>query len=131
MQQFTLDFQPGITERFPRWRDTFINIVYSGRGGLNTAAAACDVSPTDLTKRLSGEYPDRPLRLEDIEAILVEKKDPTPIFWLIERFLRDPDAKQLEALSRLRALVPVIEATLEQVGGKTARAKSSRQDRTG
>lgn len=118
MQQFTLDFEPGLTDRFPRWRDTFIKAVYSGRGGLNTAAAACDVSPTDLTKRLSGEYDDRPLRIEDIEAILTEKKDPTPIFWLIERFLKDPSAKQQDALARLPALVSLIEATLEQANGK-------------
>lgn len=117
MQQFSLDFEAGLTERFPRWRDTFIKVVYSGRGGLNTAAAACDVSPTDLTKRLSGEYVDRPLRLEDIEAILTEKKDPTPIFWLIERFLRDPDAKKHEALSRIPVLVAQLEATLAQAGG--------------
>jgi hypothetical protein len=119
VQQFTLDFEPGLTQRFPRWRDTFIHIVYSGRGGLNTAAAACDVSPTDLTKRLSGEYDDRPLRIEDIESILEEKKDYTPVFWLIERFLKDPDAKKQEALARLPGLVKLIEVTLAQAGGKT------------
>jgi hypothetical protein len=120
VQQFTLDFEPGLTQRFPRWRDTFIHIVYSGRGGLNTAAAACDVSPTDLTKRLSGEYDDRPLRIEDIESILEEKKDYTPVFWLIERFLKDPDAKKQEALARLPGLVKLIEVALAQAGGKTA-----------
>lgn len=117
MQQFTLDFEPGLTQRFPRWRDTFIHIVYSGRTGLNGAAGACDVSPTDLTKRLSGEYEDRPLRIDDIEAILEEKKDFTPIFWLIERFLRDPSAKQQEALARLPGLVAQIEVALQQAGG--------------
>jgi len=117
MQQFTLDFEPGILQRFPRWRDTFIHIVYSGRGGLNSAAGACDVSPTDLTKRLSGEYPDRPLRMEDLLAILEEKKDYTPIYWLIEKYLRDPDAKKQEALARLPGLVAILEQTLEQAGG--------------
>src|ERR1051326_8723921 len=116
MQQFSLDFEPGLTERFPRWRDTFVKVVYSGRGGLNTAAAACDVSPTDLTKRLSGEYPDRPLRIEDVEAILEEKKDPTPIFWLIERFLKSPDAKRQAALARIPALVDSLEAVLKEAG---------------
>lgn len=117
MQQFTLDFEAGILERFPRWRDTFIHIVYSGRGGLNTAAAACDVSPTDLTKRLSGEHLDRPFRIDDIEAILEEKKDWTPIYWLLERFLKDPDAKKQAALARIPGLVAALEATLAQAGG--------------
>lgn len=129
MQQFTLDFEPGLTQRFPRWRDTFVKAVYSGRGGLNTAAAACDVSPTDLTKRLSGEYPDRPLRIEDMEAILAEKGDFTPIFWLIEKFLRDPSAKQQEALARLAGLVPLIEATLAEAGGTERRPGRERRAR--
>lgn len=123
MQQFALDFEAGILERFPRWRDTFIHAVYSGRGGLNTAAGACDVSPTDLTKRLSGEYVDRPLRLEDIEAILDEKKDWTPIYWLLERFLKDPNAKKLEALARLPGLMAAMEATLAQANGTTLRSR--------
>lgn len=119
MQQFTLDFQAGLTERFPRWRDTFVHVVYNGRGGLNTAAAACDVSPTDLTKRLSGEQ-ERPLRIDDIEAILEEKKDYTPIFWLIERFLKDPHAKQQEALAKLPGLMAQLEAVLASAGGRKA-----------
>lgn len=124
MQQFTLDFDAGVLERFPRWRDTFIHVVYSGRGGLNSAAAACDVSPTDLTKRLSGEHPDRPFRIDDIERILEEKKDWTPIYWLLERFLKDPDAKKQAALARIPGLVAALEATLAQAnsGGK-ARAR--------
>lgn len=121
MRQFTLDFEPGLLERFPRWRDTFIHIVYSGRTGLNGAAGACDVSPTDLTKRLSGEYPDRPLRIEDIESILEEKKDWTPVYWLLERFLQDPDAKKHAALARIPGLVAALEATLAQAGGSKAR----------
>ena len=118
MQQFTLDFDAGLTERFPRWRDTFIHAVYSGRGGLNTASAACDLSPTDLTKRLSGEYPDRPLRIEDMEAIIAEKKDHTPVYWLIEKFLKDPDAKRLEALAKIPGLVDALEGVLAQAGVK-------------
>lgn len=117
MQQFTLDFQPGLTERFPRWRDTFVHAVYSSRAGLNGAAAACDVSPTDLTKRLSADHPERPLRMEDCLAIIQATKDYTPIYWLIENFLRDPEAKKQEALARIPGLVAALEATLAQAGG--------------
>lgn len=119
MQQFTLDFEPGLLQRFPRWRDTFVHIVYSGRGGLNTAAGACDVSPTDLTKRLSGEYPDRPLRLEDIERIIEEKKDFTPIYWLIEKYLQDSNAKQKQALLRIPSVLAQLEELMKQAGGGT------------
>lgn len=124
MQQFTLDFQDGLTERFPRWRDTFVHAVYSSRAGLNGAAASCDVSPTDLTKRLSADHPERPLRMDDCLAIIESTKDYTPIYWLIERFLRDPDAKKHEALARIPGLVAALEATLEQAtGGKVKSLK--------
>lgn len=123
MRQVSFDFSPGLTQRFPRWRDTLIHAVYSARGGLNAAAAACDVSPTDLTKRLSGEHPDRPLRAEDVERILGETGDPTPIYWLIERFLADPSARKLQALEQLARLAPVFVAIAEQAGVQIPKAK--------
>ena len=125
MKQFTLDFEPGLLERFPRWRDTFIHAVYNSRSGLNGCAAKADVSPSDFTKRLSGNYDDRPFRDSDVIAVLEETKDYTPIYWLLERFLRDPDAKKQEALARIPGLVAALEATLEQAGGG-ARLRAAR-----
>lgn len=119
MQQFTLDFQPGITERFPRWEDTFVHAVYSSRLGLNGVAAKMDQAPSDLCKRLAGEE-SRPLRVKDVINIIEATEDYTPIYWLIERFLRDPEARKHEALARLSSLVPLIEAALASASGKVA-----------
>lgn len=116
MQQFTLDFKAGLTERFPRWEDTLVHAVYSSRLGLNGVAAKLDQSPSDLCKRLSGEE-TRPLRSKDVLGILESTSDFTPIYWLLERFLKDPDARKQEAIARLPALVAALEATLEQAGG--------------
>lgn len=121
MRQFTLDFEPGILERFPRWRDTFIHAVYNSRAGLNGCAARADVSPTDFTKRLSGNYDDRPLRDSDILAVIEETRDYTPIFWLLERFLKDPDATMREAQARIPGLVAQLEAAMEKANGTKAR----------
>lgn len=121
MQQFTLDFQAGLTQRFPRWRDTLVHAVYNSRSGLNGCASKCDISPSDLTKRLSGADDYRPLRDTDVLAIIEETNDFTPIYWLLERFLKDPDAKRQEAIARLPGLMAAIEATLEAAGGGKVR----------
>lgn len=114
--QFTLDFQPGLTEKYPRWEDTFVHAVYSSRYGLNGVAAKLDQSPSDLCKRLAGEE-SRPLRVKDALGIIDATEDFTPIYWLIERFLKDPEAQRREALSRLPALIAAVQATLDAASG--------------
>lgn len=116
MQQFTLDFQAGLTERFPRWEDTLTHAVYGSRLGLNGVAAKLDQAPSDLCKRLAGEE-QRPLRAKDVLGILDATQDFTPIYWLLERFLKDPDVKRQEALARLPGLMTQLEAMVEQLGG--------------
>jgi len=114
VQPFTLDFAPGLTDKFPRWRDTFVHAVYSSRLGLNGVAAKLDMSPTDLTKRLSGNGDEpRPLRDTDILGIIDATQDYTPVYWLLEKFLKDPDAKRQEALARLPSIMALMEATLK------------------
>lgn len=112
MQQFTLDFQAGLTERFPRWEDTLTHAVYSSRLGLNGVAAKLDQAPSDLCKRLAGEE-SRPLRARDVLGVIEATQDYTPIYWLLENFLKDPDAKRKEALARLPALMQQMEALLK------------------
>lgn len=119
MQQFTLDFQAGLTERFPRWEDTLTHAVYSSRLGLNGVAAKCDQAPSDLCKRLAGDE-TRPLRAKDVLGVLDATQDFTPIYWLLERFLKDPNARQQEALARLPGLMAQFEATMEQLKVKPA-----------
>jgi hypothetical protein len=121
MQQFTLDFQAGLTERFPRWEDTLVHAVYSCRLGLNGVAGKLDQSPSDLCKRLAGEE-SRPLRTKDVLGIIEATGDHTPIFWLLEKFLKDPDAKKQEALARLPGLMAALESTLAQAGGPKLKA---------
>lgn len=115
MQQVMLDFEPGISERFPRWEDTLNHAVYSSRIGLNGVAARIDQSPSDLSKRLSGEE-QRPLRAKDVIGIIEATGDMAPIFWLVDRFLKDPDVAKREALARLPAVMAALERILEQAG---------------
>lgn len=125
MQQFTLDFQPGLTERYPRWEDTFTHAVYSSRLGLNGVAAKLDQAPSDLCKRLAGEE-TRPLRVKDALAIIEATQDFTPIYWLLDRFMKDPQLAKQEALARLPALMAALESVLEQAGEGASKLRMAR-----
>lgn len=118
-RQYALDFEAGLTQRYPRWEDTLVNAVYASRIGLNGVAAKLDMSPSELSKRLSHHTDEpRPIRSQDILGIIEATGDFTPVHWLVERFLRDPEAKRQEALARLPALMEQVEATLQAVGEK-------------
>lgn len=116
--QLTLDFTGGLTTRFRSLKQACAHAVYHSRVGLTGVAIALDMSPSELSKRLAeDESPDnRPLRDRDIVGIIAETSDRTPVYWLIERFLSDPKAKQAAALAELAAMAPVLTALAEQAG---------------
>lgn len=117
-RQFTLDFEPGLTERFKTWDEVLAAAVYGSRKGLGSVAADLDMSPSELTRRLNPDGDDaRPLRTKDGIRIIESTQDLRPVYWLIEKFLHDPEALRQEALSRLPGLMAAIQQTLEQAGG--------------
>lgn len=117
-RQFTLDFEPGLTERFKSWDEVLAASVYGSRKGLNSVAADLDMSPSELTRRLNPDTDDpRPLRTKDGIKIIESTGDMRPVYWLIETFLQDPEAMKQEALSRLPGLLAAVQATLEAAGG--------------
>lgn len=115
--QMNLSFEPGLTARFRTLREATAHTVYASRKGLSAVAADLDLSPTDLTKRLnpdSGEH--RPLRVDDLEAIIASTGDATPIYWLVEKYLRSPDAVRDQATAQIAALLPALIELAQQAG---------------
>lgn len=124
MQQFHLDFETGLTARFPRWEDTLVHAVYSSRLGLNGVAAKLDMSPSELSKRLSHHTEEpRPIRSQDIIGIIEATGDYTPVYWLIERFLGDPEAKQRYAIEQLPHAITALQNLIETAGAKVTKLK--------
>lgn len=120
-RQYTLDFEPGLTERFKTFDEVLAAAVYGCRKGLNGVAGDCDMSPSELTRRLNPDADDpRPLRTKDGIKIIESTQDMRPVYWLIEKYLRDPEAMKQDALARLPALMEAIQATLEQARGPAA-----------
>lgn len=113
--QLNLDFSPGLTQQFPQLEDVLAAAVYGCRSGLNGVAGELDMSPSELSRRLNRNGDDsRPLRVSDMVGIIAASDDKRPIYWLIEKFLRDPESTRNQAISQLAQLMPMIQALVEQ-----------------
>ena len=116
--QLTLDLQAGLAQRYRSLREVLQWCALNGRGGVASIAAAIDMSPSELARKLAGNELD-PHRTLDVDAfvrILEATGDYTPIYWLIEKFLPSEDQKRQAAVDQLAALMPQIAALLNQAG---------------
>ena len=105
----TLDFEPGLSERYGSLRDCVATGVY--QRGLKRVAMDLDMAPSNLSVQLS-ENDARHFSVENLERYLEKTGDMTPIYYLAERFLSDKGAKKdaalAEALTALKALQPLL-----------------------
>lgn len=119
--QFPLVFEPGLTANHRQLEDCCAAVVHNHRGGVDGVAPALDMSPSELSRRLNAhvqregdDKSNRPLRVSDLVGIIETTHDYRPIFWLIERFLRDPEAQRSQAIQQLAQLMPVVQTLIEQ-----------------
>jgi hypothetical protein len=107
--QMTLDFEAGLTERFPSLLDCIRTGAYTNRNPLKTIAADMDISQSDLSRKLAGN-PDDPRRfsVDDLEKYIEKTGDVTPIYYLVEKYLQDEEHRQRRALSELTKQLPEI-----------------------
>lgn len=110
----TLDFEPGLAEKFGHCIDVVRAGAYTHRNPLKTIAADMDMSQSDLSRKLAG-HPDDPrhFTLRDLERYIEATGDVQPIYWLIERYLASETDRQARAMSRLPAVLPEIEALIK------------------
>jgi hypothetical protein len=121
MEQESLDLSLSLTARYPKMRDLLTAIVYGSRAGLHGVAADLDHSPSELSRMLNRDQDDpRKLDVEDLVGIIASTGDVRPIRWLHEKFMRDPAAKQAEAVAQLARMMPALAELLEQSGVQAA-----------
>lgn len=132
--QLPLNFEVGLTTRFRRLEDCINHTVLNYSKGMETVASSLDQSPSELSRRLNahlamkeGDTNNRPLRVSDMVGTLEQTKDFRPIYWLIERFLQDPEVQRTQAIHELAKAMPYLQALLEAAGVQVhAQRKSSR-----
>lgn len=124
-QQISLDFEPGLTERYGYLRECVATGVY--QRGLKRVAIDLDVAPSNLSVQLS-EDPSRHFSVDSLERYIEATGDMTPIHYLAERFLSDRAAKQAAASAELLQLFKQLQPALKKAG--LARAAASASHRT-
>ena len=115
-QQLTLSLEPGVSQRHRTLRDCVAAGVY--RTGLTRVAGQVDESPSKLSEKLAGGGADRKrdVGLELFEAYLDKTGDREPIYYLIDKYLRDPKAQQHELQARIAGMLEQLPGLLKQAG---------------
>src|SRR5438045_2345053 len=95
MQQFALNFEPGLAERWRSLKACVRERVYKHIKPLKVIAADMDLSESDLSRKLADHQSDpRNLTCDDLERYIQATQDTTPIFYLIEKYAVSQDAKR-------------------------------------
>lgn len=112
--QLTLDFTPGMADRFGSLRECIAAGIY--QRGLGRIAIDLNKAPGNLSVELS-EDPARNFSVDSLERYIEKTGDTQPVLYLIERFL-SPDAKPQtsEQVKALRAIAADLQRQLDTLG---------------
>lgn len=122
-QQMSLAFEPGLAVRFRSLVDCVAAGVY--HRGLGRVAPMLDTAPSHLSVQLADDG-TRHLPASTVERYIEQTGDLTPIYYLIDKFCRDPAARQQEAIAQLAALVPQLAGLMQTAGLSPTKAPRSR-----
>lgn len=109
--QFSLEFEPALTDQFRTFKECLATVVHSSRIGVTGVAIHCDVAPSALSRMLSGDE-SRALPVDLVPLIVEATGDLRPIHWLVARFLPDEATRHRAAVLRLETLLPEVNAAL-------------------
>lgn len=114
--QLEMDFEPGLTQRYPELIDLVAAIVYANRLGLGDIAAALDMAPSQLSRMLNRNGDDkRHFPVNALPALIKVTGDLRPVYWLVERFIEPEGVRKQRAVDEMAALLPRIHDLLGQM----------------
>jgi hypothetical protein len=118
--QHTLNFEPGLSERWKSLKACMRERVYGHPKALKVIAADMDLSESELSRKLADNPNDtRDTTLDDLEAYLTATGDVTPVFYLIEKYAVNEQAKRAYAAAELAKALPGILALAKTLGVDT------------
>ena len=112
-EQLTLSFEPGLSDRYGSLRECVATGVY--QRGLKRVAIDLDQAPSNLSVQLSDD-PSRNFSVDNLERYIEHTNDLTPVYYLVEKFIKPRDGRQEAALAQLPALAEQLQAMLKQAG---------------
>ncbi|MEN5115869.1 hypothetical protein ABE488_00830 [Luteimonas sp. TWI662] len=124
MRQLSITFEKGIAERSRTLREHMAVRVY-GRGLVETAGRL-DLSPSKLTEKLAGSDSGgkpRGMTIDELETYIQRTGDVSPVHYLVEKFLGDPEVARDEALAKLASMVEQLAPLMAAAGLNPAARK--------
>lgn len=119
-QQLTLSLEPGLTQRWKTLREVLQHSCLNDVRGLKAIAADCDLSVSELSRRLNPSPGDpRSLDVDVFVDILASTDDYLPIRWLLARFIPDDTNRHAVAVQKLERLMAEVAAVLHEAKGAT------------
>lgn len=118
MRQVEINFEAGLTEQFPEFRDVVKASVYSCGRQFKAVAADMDMSSAELSRKLA-DNPNDPVNfpLHLLPRLIEATGDKRPVYWLVEKYLEDPETRRKRAAAQIADLLPQLLAL-----AKTAQA---------
>jgi len=112
-----IEFEAGLVRVYPTLMDMVRSVAGHCGKPHKAIAADMDLSPSELSRKLS-ENPDdsRRLNVRELEAFITSTGDRglDVIYWLIERFLERPQARQDRAANELLKMAPMFMALMKE-----------------
>lgn len=114
MRQVEINFEAGLTDQFPEFRDVVRASVYSCGRAFKSVAADLDMTSSELSRKLA-DNPNDPVHfpLQLLPALIRATGDKRPIYWLIESFLEDDDTKHRRITTELADMLPKLQSLLK------------------
>lgn len=113
--QLVLDLDPGLVDRYPCLRECVAAGVY--QRGLGRVAIDLDQAPGNLSVQLSADS-SRHFSIDELERYIEKTGDYTPIHYLAEKFLCDPEAKRDAAQAELLTELSKLQDLIKRAGLK-------------
>jgi hypothetical protein len=103
--QLTLDFEPGLPDRFRTLRDFIAHRIQVQAKPAKTIAGDMDMSPSTLSRKLSpGDGDTQRFNIDDLEHYIHVTGDTAAIEYLAAKFLCSDQSRKIRALARVESL---------------------------
>lgn len=120
MNQIEIDFQAGLTKQYSSLIEVCRAVAYGSSRKQADIARDMDLAPTILSRRLADNPNDtQALKVKDLEPLIesTEERGKDVIYYLIEKYLEDPQTRRDRALDMLGQMMPAIQAVMQELGG--------------
>lgn len=125
--QLTLELQLGLLQRYRTLRECVHHVALDYPRGMKALAAECDLSQSELSRRLHPTDGDpRSLDVDLMVRIVEVTGDLRPLHWLVARFVPSEQDRRQAAVDELTNMMPRLAELLAAAGGEPRTATPKR-----